>query len=424
MLTLISPLSSPSSVVTRAESRRRDGELSVWGSLAAVRSWGVSRILAMMLVLGALAAGLLFADTAFAETGAAETGAAEEESPWASFRGNAEQTGVATSPLAAELKPRWVFEADDAIEATAAIAGGRVYVASMGGTLYALSLEDGEVVWSYDAGAAVRSAPLVAKGTVYFGDEGGVLHAVKVEDGEERFKVTTEGEVTSAPNLAEGCLLFGSYDQNLYCVDPVSGEQRWAVETANPVHGSPAIHDGAAVSAGCDGVLRRVRLSDGKVTTEIPLGGYVASSVAVVGDKAYVGSYESEVLGLDLAAAEVLWRYRHPTRKFPFYASAAVSGDHVVIAGRDKMVHALNRESGEAHWTFPTRARIDGSPVIVGDRVFAGGQTGVLYALALKDGEELWSYDLGAPLDASPAVGEGHLVLGNADGLVYAFGGP
>ena len=47
---------------------------------------------------------------------------------------------------------------------------------------------------------------------------------------------------------------------------------------------------------------------------------------------------------------------------FPFHSSPAISGDRVFVGGRDKMLHALDLNSGKAIWTFTTRARIDSSP--------------------------------------------------------------
>ena len=39
--------------------------------------------------------------------------------------------------------------------------------------------------------------------------------------------------------------------------------------------------------------------------------------------RAYYGTYENEVLGVDLKAKKIVWRYKHPERNFPFYSSSA-----------------------------------------------------------------------------------------------------
>ena len=44
----------------------------------------------------------------------------------------------------------------------------------------------------------------------------------------------------------------------------------------------------------------------------------------IVDSVAYFGTFDNQVIALDLAKRAVRWRYEHPDRKFPFYSSAAV----------------------------------------------------------------------------------------------------
>jgi outer membrane protein assembly factor BamB len=141
----------------------------------------------------------------------------------------------------------------------------------------------------------------------------------------------------------------------------------------------------------------------------------------VSGGHAYVGTFGNEVVAVDMAKRAVRWRYAHPTRSFPFYASAAVTADRVIVGGRDKLVHALNRSTGKPVWTFTTRARVESSPLVAGNRVFVGSNDGVLYGLDLASGKKVWEFVAGAPLSASPAAAGGALVIGSQDGVLYCF---
>ena len=85
-------------------------------------------------------------------------------------------------------------------------------------------------------------------------------------------------------------------------------------------------------------------------------------------------------------------------------------------------MHALNRSTGKAVWTFTTRARVESSPLVVGTRVFVGSNDGVLYELDLASGKKVWEFTAGAPLSASPAAAQGALVIGSQDGVLYRFG--
>jgi outer membrane protein assembly factor BamB len=228
--------------------------------------------------------------------------------------------------------------------------------------------------------------------------------------------------IVSGANFHGENLVFGSYDNSLYALRIADGTLAWKVETDGYVHGTPAIAGDFTTVSGCDGYLWLVRLADGTVETKIELGGQTGSSPAVVGNRAFVGTYESQVLGLDLDTRAIRWTYEHPQRKFPFYASPAVRDGLVVIGGRDKIVHALDAETGEARWTYAAGSRIDSSAVIAGDRAFLGTTGGEVLALDLGSGERVWTWDSGSAFTASPAVAQGRLVISSLDGTVYAFG--
>jgi len=149
----------------------------------------------------------------------------------------------------------------------------------------------------------------------------------------------------------------------------------------------------------------------------------VAASPAVRDGAAYFGTFDNNVVAVSLAESKVLWEYSHPDRDFPFYSSAAVTEELVILGGRDKVVHAIDRKTGKARWTHSSGAKVDASPVVVDDRVYVADKAGVLMALALKDGSVLWQFETGSGFSGSPAVAAGRLVIGTEDGVVYCFAG-
>ena len=127
--------------------------------------------------------------------------------------------------------------------------------------------------------------------------------------------------------------------------------------------------------------------------------------------------------GVNWRKPAIVWIYQHPQRQLAYRSSAAVTDRAVFVGGRDKNVHAIDRASGKVLWTFPTRGRVDSSPVLVGSRVFVGSADGRLYAINAESGKEIWQYDAGKGFTASPAVGGRRLMIGNDDGVLYCFGG-
>jgi len=341
---------------------------------------------------------------------------------WLQFRGNPQLTGVSLSPVPRTLRQLWTYDAGDSIESSAAIVGGTVFVGSQKGELVALNLETGGVFWKFTTNSPIgESSPAYSAGVVYIGHLDGWLNAINASDGRKLWAYKTGSEIKSSPVVAGDRVLIGSYDQHLYCLSTRDGSVLWKFKTNGPVHATPAISGDLAFIAGCDEVFRAIRISDGKEVFSVSSDSYTGASPAVRGGAAFYGTFGNEVLMVSLNERRIGWRYQHPRLKFPFYSSAAVTANMVVIGGRDKMVHGIS-SSGKAVWTFATRARVESSPAIAGGRVFVGSNDGRFYVLSLSNGAKLWEFNAGAPLSASPAIASGRIVIGSQDGRLYCFG--
>ena len=227
-------------------------------------------------------------------------------------------------------------------------------------------------------------------------------------------------------------MLFGSYDGFLYCLNIKNGELAWKYETEGYVHGTPAIYEDFVIVTGCDSYMRLINIDDGKQKQQVNLGAYVAASPAIlstntdpqnkVKSHAYCGTYGNEILGIDLNSGEIAWRYQHPARQLPFFASAAVMDNIILIGGRDKMMHALTPEKGEPLWTYTAKTGIESSAVVVGKRLFFGTTRGVFTALDIDTGDSVWEFETASSIVSSPSVADGKIYIGTEDGILYCFG--
>jgi outer membrane protein assembly factor BamB len=203
-------------------------------------------------------------------------------------------------------------------------------------------------------------------------------------------------------------------------VNAKSGKVVWTFETQNYVNGVPTIYDEKyVVFGGCDSVLYVVGLEDGKLIRSVEVEAPIAASVSVSEGIGYVGNMERAVMAFDLDTGDIVWSYRH--KNFPYFSSPAVTSSQVLIGGRDKGLHCINRISGKQVWRFSARGRIDSSPVVAGDKVVFGSMDGKLYMISLKDGSEIVSYEVGEPISSTPAIVNGRILVGCEDGNVYAF---
>jgi outer membrane protein assembly factor BamB len=134
-----------------------------------------------------------------------------------------------------------------------------------------------------------------------------------------------------------------------------------------------------------------------------------------------VGNMANQVQAIDLKKRDIAWTFESK-RSQPFYSSAAVTDQLVIVGCRDKAIYALDRVKGVPVWNFATKGRVDASPVVVGNRVYSGSADGALYVLDLAKGTLVQRLELGRSILASAAVAGDCLVVGTTDGLLYCLG--
>jgi outer membrane protein assembly factor BamB len=344
---------------------------------------------------------------------------------WPIFRGNPQQTGVATSKLPEKPEVLWKFSTKKAIEGTPAIANGVVYIGSFDENLYAIDLRTGNEKWRYKAGET-KTPAAVHDGKVYIGNLDGVLHVVDAAKGAKlwTYETPNQAEITSGVSFIGNKILFGCVDESLYCLSD-KGEKLWTFRVqGGPVLATPAIAQDRTFVAGCDSTLHILDATKGQELSSLDLGGQIGSTAAVSGDQLFVGTMSSTVLGVDWKQGKVSWSYESEKTKQPFYSSPAVTDKVIVLGCRDKHVRALDRAKGTEVWDFVAAGQVDCSPVIVGDRVIVGAKdrVGSLYVLDLAKGTQRAKIELDGAIIGSPAVADGRLVIATEKGTVYCLG--
>ena len=350
----------------------------------------------------------------------------ETKSHWPRHRGDAALNGNSGQKIGTSLKLEWVFDAGDFLKSSVVVSGGVAFVGADTGIIHAVDVETGKEKWQYKTGLGIEAPPLVHEGIVYIGSTDGFLYAFDAGNGKLKWKYETDGEIMGAANQAsrpkskDSVIVVGSYDNFVHCVDAKKGTMIWKFETQNYVNGVPTIYDDKhVVFGGCDSVLYVVNLENGTLGRSVEVEAPIAASVAVGDGVGYVGNMDRAVMAFDLATGEVVWNYRN--KSFPYFSSPALTAKQVLIGGRDKGLHCINRVSGKLEWRFAARGRIDSSPVIADDKVVFGSMDGKLYLVSLKDGKEISSYEVGEAISSTPALAAGRIYVGCEDGKVYAF---
>jgi polyvinyl alcohol dehydrogenase (cytochrome) len=118
---------------------------------------------------------------------------------------------------ATKLKLKWAFGFPGATSAFGqpSVAGGRLFVGSASGTVYALDAQTGCTYWSFQAAQTVRTAISVAtysagRNALYFGDTQSTAYALDADTGALLWKTRVDehpfSHITGSPMLYEGRL--------------------------------------------------------------------------------------------------------------------------------------------------------------------------------------------------------------------------
>lgn len=310
---------------------------------------------------------------------------------------------------------------------------GTLYAATLPGRLVARA-PDGTMTTLLNTvdGEELRGSPTVDDaGTVYFGGWRGNLYIVPRPGRGEARRIGAAGPILGAPAVAsDGTVYFGSYGARLYAVPPGASEPAWVFSTQGAIRTSPAIGADGTIYVGAgdpwnpDGGLYAVR-PDGtlRFRFQAPNAGHIYSTPSVTDDGLVVfGASDGTVHAVDGQSGQPVWSF--PTGSRIEYSSPAVGLDGSIYIGAwDGRIYALWSD-GTLQWTYALGTNADTSPVVGGDgRIYAASQGGRVVALE-PDGRLLWQYQLPTrfSLNAGPIVGgNGTLYLAGEDGLLYLF---
>lgn len=250
----------------------------------------------------------------------------------------------------------WRLGTDAPVFSSQTIHENSVFVTTMGGTVYSVSLETGEIEWEISIDEPHSySTPAVTNDTVIVaGSE------FDTRPPENMFILSREFTEWAENNATGG---------RLYGLDRHSGDTKWSVSLDSPTIGSPTVSDG----------------------------------------RAYIGTYDGTLTAIDLQRTSIDWQKQTDGA---ITAAPVVTKSMVYGSSWDRTLYAWNRETGNREWILPTKAPIKRSAIVVGNTVYLNGSDGWIYAVDAESGRMNWQYELDVGSDSIPAMANGMLLIG------------
>jgi outer membrane protein assembly factor BamB len=366
---------------------------------------------------------------------------------WAMFGyDNIRSSSAGNSAVLPEGKLKWEFAANDEIHSSAAVVDGTVFFGSQDYNLYSLDTETGEKNWEFETGSRIYSSPAVVDGLVYFGSNDGNFYAVNSVNGNKIWNFKTPYPVRSSPTVTDGRVFFGSDDYYLYALEYKTGEEIWKFDTNSPAGNSPVIENGVLYYGAGGGYSYALNAEDGHRRLKYRTRYAVYASPVVYDGTVYFATANGILNAVDGMARSWLWE--HDIRPFwaqlwaminwlpeppdqsgfiwskPFYRpnlTTPLIDGNILYLGSANFVVALDADTQQIIWEFPTGDTVRSSPALVGSVIYIGSDDGNLYALDSATGELQWKFETGGAITASPVVVDGIIYVGSTDGSFYAI---
>jgi outer membrane protein assembly factor BamB len=293
---------------------------------------------------------------------------------------------------------RWsVDNLSPAVGVPALARGGKVYVGTESGKLFARNVASGALLWSFHAGSPITTSAAVASdGTIYFGTRSKGVFAVGPQGAGVWTAPIGPIEGSSPAIAADGTIYVGTKEGSVVAL-AADGSTLWqcAIRAKNgPAVGSPTINGNRLYVGAADGYVRALDRGSGAILWAFRVGAAIAPGLSLAPDGTiYFGAADRRVYALRDAGGQGDLRWATVLGGKVSSTAAVDKVGAVFVGSDDRKVYALETADGAIRWSFATRGAVRSALAIgVGGRVLAGSEDRSLYAIGeFRSGADCWN---------------------------------
>ncbi len=285
-------------------------------------------------------------------------------------------------------------------------------------------------LWQTELTGGVMSHVKIAGGRLLVSCMDGSVNSLDKRTGRKQWTTKTDRYCHSSP-VRDGDLVFvGSADSNFYALDLATGKTVWKAKTEGPVYASAAVAGDTVCVASGDGKFYAFNTKTGQVkwTYSMPASNTAFAQTHAVTDgrRFYIGAWDSHVYAIDVQSGELVWRQPCFPRTFawsPAIGGPVLSDGKLYVPANGNGLFCFDTQSGEQLWLISSRRDKYGhsSPRIRDGKVYVGGlgDLGELRCVSAVDGKEIWVTPTRSVIyDSSPALGDGFVAIGSVGSLL------
>ena len=151
---------------------------------------------------------------------------------------------------------------------------------------------------------------------------------------------------------------------------------------------------------------------------------YIPPKVQIIAanDLLYISTAKG-LYALDAETGNEVWVY--PT-ELPLGHSPTIENNVTYVGGLDKKIHAIDALTGQGLWTFDeAEAGFQTNPLVINDVVYMGSRDGYMYAVGAhgtpNQGQRIWRFKTDGPILFSAAYKDGVVYFASNDSHAYAL---